>query len=299
MDCKLNISMDIEDVLGDQALLLYILKELVVFCNAEKIPCDLYISGVKLSMLISQDESFVNEMKTMPFIKVGYHGNTHSYVPVVLLNDDNQSSLFMDYIENSFFNVNEKKMEHGLGGLVLFKKYFDSRIYRCPGLCWSPLYLKFMKNNGFNVTTIDIDFIKSFECDEVFFVPVEDIPLESFDSVEDVSKAVEKKREVSLYLHPAKLLYDEFWDKSENRKKKDDFLYRLDKMKKMLFNLKEKYEIHNVEFFTKPKVDSVDLRRKFLMSMLSKWRWSQMPRNYFSERHLFDCMRMIDQGFLA
>lgn len=291
--------MDVEDVLGDQIKLLEMLKDLTFFCEIKEIPCDLYISGIKLQLLQDLDLKFIEQLNTMDFVKVGYHGNTHSYLPVVTLTDGDNTQNNLALVENSRFNIEERKLVNEIGGLSLFKKFFNSRIYRSPGLCWSPMYFEFMKNNGFDLTSIDIDFDKSFSCYGITFLPVEEKPLESFTSAEDVVKSIQGKTEVSLYLHPAKLLYNQFWDKSDQRNIWPDYDSRINRIKELFLYFKDEFHLFNIDSLDVKKSDYVDLRRVFMQSMLSKWRWSQLPRNYFNERHVVECIKFANNGFFC
>ena len=44
----INVSMDIEDIYGDSELLNVLIFDLIDFFNENKLPVDLYISGIRL-----------------------------------------------------------------------------------------------------------------------------------------------------------------------------------------------------------------------------------------------------------
>ena len=80
--------MDIEDVYGDTVKLNALLLDFTEFFKKLAVPCDVYISGIRLDSLSPDILSYMNCEK---YIKLGYHSNTHSFMTIPMMNDMNSS----------------------------------------------------------------------------------------------------------------------------------------------------------------------------------------------------------------
>ena len=241
----INLSMDIEDVYGDATVLNDLLKELIVFLIGHEMPCDLYVSGIRLDTL-----DWLNDFLAGPgaadYIHIGYHSNTHSFKTV-----PEMSTLGIEGISS----VEEKKFDFRSGvfleedgGILRFRDLFrQSRCFRCPAFCWTVEYLSYMLSHNMLFSTMDIRRKAPFRFLSLTILPVCEKPLEAYSGFDGVKADIEPYEAVSLYLHPARLIYDNFWDKSKTRQVYHDCRKRIDLLKKILLELKNSFRMISIE----------------------------------------------------
>ena len=282
-----NISMDVEDVYGDVHLLNQHLENLVDFFNNNQIYCDIYLTGIRLAQIEYENPELINKVNSK-FINVGYHSNTHSFFLLPMIEEIGYK---IEKIEEEFFDVSRMQFyTHKTGGIKLFRKYYDSKMFRCPAFCWTPQYFKYMRKWGMQYTTIDINIKKPIEFMGLTVIPVVEKPLEAIQNIDEIDNILSDYNVVSVYFHPARLLYDQFWDKDSEHKLYDDLIYRTEKVKELIIRLKEKYDIislNNIDnYITEDDVYLDDAENILSDSMIAKWKWSQLPQNYYNTKHV-------------
>lgn len=304
---KINLSIDVEDVLGDQFLLNSLLYDLIDFCIKHCIPLDIYVSGIKYDLL-KRNPCYQDIFSYEKFINIGYHSNTHSYVTIPELHEENLIRTF----EEHNFDFYRNQITDESGGIENFIGKSD--MFRCPGLCWTPLYFNYMSKKQFNYTSIDINYDGILQYNNLTILPVLEKPLESFSDYSELKTALQGKSIVSLYFHPARLLYDNFWDKMKENKRGvirerniyPDSAQRILKLKKVLLNLKNNYELFSIKQIKVQKKlypPNTNLVQLFMKSMTSKFLWSQIVKpinsEYYkkliieSEQSLSECLYTI------
>lgn len=285
----INVSMDIEDIYGDPELLNVLLFDLIDFFNENKLPVDLYISGIRLPAF-GCEEKLKKLVSDYSF--AGYHSNTHSFYPIATLTVEQ-----IPENEEHFFDFENKQFDYACeGGINSFRKYFSTKMFRCPGLCWTPDYFEYMKGKCFELTSIDIHYTKPFGYMGLFILPTNEKPLEAYQSKEELVQDIEKYESVSLYFHPARLVYDQFWDKSQNRNVYPDYKIRVSRLKELIKSLSKDYKIVSIRNMRDYYVDSIpsieeknELSSLLEESLVSKWKWSQLPRGYYNPYHIVKC----------
>lgn len=280
-----NISMDVEDVYGDQELLNNLLADLIDFFCENNIPCDLYITGVKLDLLVQYPQAF--KKLHFPYVKCGFHSNTHSFKPIPCFTDEKEIA----FSEEHYFNIENAKFDNEkTGGIMLFEKHFKNQIFRCPGLCWTPDYFSYISGRGYNYTTIDILYRAPFEFMGITILPTNERPLEAYSSFDELKKNMECYDVVSLYLHPSRLLYDAFWDKQAARSTYENATEKIEILKHILLSLKSDYTLISISEINKYYQTADDIipfpDELLISSMTSKWTWSQLPKSFYSEYHI-------------
>lgn len=277
--------MDIEDVYGNQELLNDLLTDFIEFFCENHIPCDLYISGIKFDLLVQYPQ--ILEKLCSSYIKCGFHSNTHSFKPISCFADEKEIA----FSEEHYFDIKKAEFDNEkTDGIMLFEKYFKSQMFRCPGLCWTPDYFSYIRDKGYNYTTIDIPYCEPFEFMGITIVPANEKPLEAYNSFEELEKDIEGYDVVSLYMHPSRLLYDAFWDKQSTRNIYENATEKIDTLKSILLSLKSGYKLISVSEINKYYQTTEDvvpfLDELLISSMTSKWTWSQLPKNFYSEYHI-------------
>lgn len=285
----INISMDIEDVYGDRDELNGLIIDLVEFCVRNQIKCDLYISGIRLNTFDKNVLGKLNDNSSEMYIGHGYHSNTHSFITIPEMSEKGLDTI--SYIEEHKFDVKSKKLTNNMGGIMEFNKKLshNSKSFRCPGLCWTKEYFEYMYSKGMRFTTIDINCRKPFKFMGIYIWPTNEKPLEAYQKVEEVEKDVNRYDAVSLYFHPSKLVYSNFWDKYSVREKNKDIKYRINLIKQILLQLKTKYDLVLANELETYYIQSIkcgyeDISAKIMESMVKKWKWSQLPTNFYSEK---------------
>ena len=285
---KINISIDVEDVLGNQNLLDSFLYDLIAFCKNNFIPLDIYVSGIKYELL-KKAAYYKDIFSYQEYINVGYHSNTHSYVTIPELHEAN----LLKTIEEHAYNFDKKQITDKPGGIDNFIGKSD--MFRCPGLCWTPLYFDYMAEKGFKYTSIDINYDGVLQFDDIVIIPVLEKPLEAFYEYFELQSAIQGKSILSLYFHPSRLLYDNFWDKMKENKRgiiKERNIYpdsekRIRKLKKILLNLKNDYELFSLNQVKvqKKHIPTNNLIQLLKESMTSKFSWSQIVKPIRSDHY--------------
>ncbi len=289
---KINISFDVEDIYGDQKLLNNTLFDLLTFCDENKIYVDVYISAIKLPFL---SEDIINLLQESKYLIPGYHSNSHSFLTI-----PEQNSLEeLEKSEEYTFDVDTEKLTEKKGGIHSYLKYFSPTIFRCPGYCWTPDYFEFMEKYRFNSTTIDIDYAEIFSYKGITVVPTLIKALEKITDYDDLDLSLQSFSIKSVYLHPARLIYNHFWDKMKKNSYHiitDRNIYpnmnkRIKLIKDLLLYLKNNYTLFSVADvkFQKEQQKSDDLKfltNKLRESMVSKWGWSQILQPINKTYHL-------------
>lgn len=281
-DQKINISFDVEDIYGDQDLLNNTLLDLLTFCDENKIYVDVYISAIKIPFL---SEEIINLLKESKYLVPGYHSNSHSFLTI----PEQNSMEELEKSEEYTFDINVEEITEEKGGIHSYLKYFSPTSFRCPGYCWTPDYFEFMGKYGFSSTTIDIDYSDVFSYKNITVIPTLITALEKITSFSDLDLNLQNCSVKSIYLHPARLIYDHFWDKMKNnsyhiitdRNVYPNMNERIKLMKDLFLYLKNNYTLFSasdVQFQKNQKeVGALDfLSKKLQESMVSKWGWSQI-----------------------
>lgn len=181
--------------------------------------------------------------------------------------------------------------------MLLTEEEFSPVIFRCPGFCWSPDYFRYMKEKNYRFTTIDINYPKSFQFMGLTVMPVLYKPLEAYENTKELNKDIAEFQAVSVYLHPARLAYDNFWDKKAKRSLQSDIPSRIFHIKEMFLHLKKNcklihlYEIKNYYSLSETVSVPVEIVAK---SMTSKWTWSQLPAEFFSLEQILQLHKETD-----
>lgn len=293
MKCqKINISFDIEDIYGDQNLLNKMLFDLLVFCNNNRICIDAYISAIKLPFL---SEDIIKLLKKSKYINPGYHSNSHSFL--IIPEQNSMEELIRS--EEFFFDLKTKKLTNEKGGIFSYLNHFSPTSFRCPGYCWTPDYFELMNMYGFRATTIDIDYPNVFLYKGIAVIPTQIKALEKIYNTEELSFSLQNSSVKSVYLHPARLVYNHFWDKMKNnsyhivteRNIYSDMNERISLIKKLFLFLRDNYTLFSASDIEIQQIISDTnelnlLRTKLRESMFSKWRWSQILMPINKEYHL-------------
>lgn len=291
---KVNISFDIEDVYGNQNILNSILYMILSFTDKNMIPIDLYISAIKYP-LIKTDLKLIKLIKQSKFINIGYHSNTHSFH--IIPEQDSIENLRkieefkFDYKKNIFLN---KK-----GGVKYFLQQTKAQMFRCPGYCWTPDYFQLMREYKMKLTTIDIDFPKVIKFMGLIIIPTQIRPLEKIKSNKELDELLEGSEYRAIYMHPARLIYNHFWDKMlENtyhvinyREIYDNYFERIKKIQDILIHLKKNYDLFSgydliSSKFDKIRIEDLMLKNKIKKAMVEKWGWSQITSPVNKNYHI-------------
>lgn len=291
-DQKINISFDVEDIYGDQKLLNNTLFDLLNFCEENKIYVDVYISAIKIPYL---SPDIINLLQKSKYITPGYHSNSHSFITI----PEQNSMKELKESEEHIFDINNEELTEEKGGIYTYLKYFSPTIFRCPGYCWTPDYFEFMQEYGFSSTTIDIDYDDAFSYKGITVIPTLIKALEKITDFEDIDFNLQNYSIKSVYLHPARLIYDHFWDKMKNnsyhivtdRNVYPNMKDRINLIKDLFLYLKNNYSLFSAasaKFQNKQQEpDDLNLlKSKLQESMVSKWGWSQILKPVDKNYHL-------------
>lgn len=293
---KINISMDVEDIYGDSSLLDEQIMDLACFCEHNDIICDIYVTG---SRLANKEELFI-AISSFEGISLGYHGNAHSFVPVPLMDDPGSGTTKdMAFLEENLFESNQKAfLENIAGGISLFRTVSASPLFRCPAFCWSPAYLAFMRSHGMACSSLAILCKDVFSFMGLKMTPVVEKPLEAFAAFDDFVEEAARYNAVTAYLHPSRLIYDQFWDKSAERNMYADRDSRLLRIKNMLLSIRDQFELFSL---TNIAGEDFEMERGqdhiILESLCRSWKWGRMPKNYKNDRHINDCNNKLHTFF--
>ena len=287
-----NISMDIEDIYGDRKILDNILKDLILFLQENNIPCDMYISGIRFSSI--RENAGLVQLLHSSNICCGTHTNTHSFTPVSCMESMEQ----IRYCEENHFYTEKKVFLPGhRSGMLLAEEEFSPVIFRCPGFCWSPNYFRYMTEKNYQFTTIDIKYPKPFQFMGLTVMPIVYKPLEAYENTGELNRDIAGFQAVSVYLHPARLAYDNFWDKKARRSLQSDIPSRICHIKEMFLHLKKNCKlIHLSEIKGYSSVSrTVSVPAEIVAeSMISKWTWSQLPAGFFSLEQILQVHKETD-----
>lgn len=279
-----SISMDIEDIYGDKEILDGVLGELILFLKEKSIPCDMYISGIRFESI--RENAELLRLLHSGNIQCGTHTNTHSFTPVSCMGSPER----IGYCEETGFDAEKEKFLPGRkSGMLLAEEEFSPVIFRCPGFSWSPDYFRYMAGRNYQFTTIDIKYPEPFQFMGLTVMPVVYKPLEAYDGTDELDRDIAGFHAVSVYMHPARLVYDNFWDKKARRSLQSDIPGRIARLKEMLLHLKETCKlIHLSEIKSYYSVsEKVTVPAETVaQSMTSKWTWSQLPSGFFSPEQL-------------
>lgn len=306
MDSKINISFDVEDIFGDKVLLNETLLDILEFCDSQQIPIDIYITAIRFSS-IKENEKLLNLLHGSNYINVGYHSNTHSFKTI----PEQNSFSKLKNIEVYDFNISTKSFTKNKGGIETFSSEINPIAFRCPGFCWTPDYFDLMSEYKINHTTIDIKYDYIFKFKNTIVLPVYNKALEKMESENELVTFIGKKEFLSVYLHPARLIYNHFWDKlKENtyhvltsRECYVDYKTRIGKIKELFLVLKRNFRLFSIKQLKfNPEITSEYerqiLQEKLLESMDEKWGWSQIltpiDENYHKNKlkHAFDSIQI-------
>nr|WP_318718619.1 hypothetical protein [uncultured Treponema sp.] len=294
MDSKINISFDVEDIFGDKFLLNETLLDILQFCDSQQIPTDIYITAMRFSS-INENEKLLDLLHNSNYINVGYHSNTHSFKTI----PEQNSFSKLKNIEEYDFDISTKSFNKNKGGIKTLSSEVNPIAFRCPGFCWTPDYFDLMSEYKINHTTIDIKYDKVFKYKNTIVLPVYNKAIEKIESENDLITAIGQKEFLSFYLHPARLVYNHFWDKlKENtyhilasREIYDDYKFRIEKIKELFLALKRDFSLFSIsKLLFKPEITSESekqiLQEKLLESMIDKWGWSQILTPIDEDYHI-------------
>lgn len=306
MDSKINISFDVEDIFGDKFLLNETLLDILEFCDSQQIPTDVYITAMRFSS-IKENENLLHLLHSSNYINVGYHSNTHSFKTI----PEQNSFSKLKNIEEYDFDISTKSFNKNKGGIKTLSSEVNLMAFRCPGFCWTSDYFDLMSEYEINHTTIDIKYDKVFKYKNAIVLPVYTKAIEKVESENELITAIGQKEFLSVYLHPARLIYNHFWDKlKENtyhvltsREIYDDYKIRIEKIKELFLVLKRNFSLFSVRQLSfRPEVTSEyekhSLQEKLLESMTDKWGWSQIltpiDKDYHINKlkHAFDSIQI-------
>ncbi len=294
MDSKINISFDVEDILGDKVLLNETLLDILEFCDFQQIPIDIYITAMRFSS-IKENENLLNLLRSSNYINVGYHSNTHSFKTI----PEQNSFSKLKNIEKYDFDILTKSFNKNKGGIETFSSEINPIAFRCPGCCWTPDYFDLMDEYKINHTTMDIKYDKVFKFKNTIVLPVYNKALEKIESEKELAASIGKKEFLSVYLHPARLIYNHFWDKlKENtyhvltsRECYVDYKVKIEKIKELFLVLKTNFLLFSIRQLSfKPEITSEyekqSFQKKLLESMTEKWGWSQILAPIDEDYHI-------------
>lgn len=284
-----NLSMDIEDVFGDKELLDSVFTDILLFLTDNEIPCDLYISGIRFDIMRSNSD-LLHLLHSSKFIRCGTHTNTHSFTPISCMKNTEE----IRFCEESHFDTASKSFLAGKkSGIGLIEAEFDPDIFRCPGFCWSPDYFEYMKAKNYRYTTIDINYPNPFQFMGLIIMPVIYKPLEVFRSSEELYKQISGFNAVSVYLHPSRLIYDNFWDKKVQRNTYKDITNKVSFIKKIFLYLKANFNMISLSDLGNHCIENNSMTLtidEVINSIMTKWSWSQLPNHFFSSSQI-NCIR--------
>lgn len=298
LSTKINISFDVEDIYGDQFLLNDTLFEILSFCNFNRIVVDVYVSVVRYESL-KRHSALMKLCEESNYIHIGYHSNSHSFVTI----PEQKSIDDLKKIEEHRFDIIAEKFTNETGGIVGFQQENKTKLFRCPGFCWTADYFEFMRLWKMRYTTIDIDYQKPFKFMNLVIVPVQMRSLEKIKSMDEFDALIQGEYK-SVYLHPARLVYNHFWDKLksntyhilESREIYLNYSERVVFIKRLLLYIYQHYEIFSLTQIQFKKIDGItylkeyneiaSLKEKLLNSMIDKWNWSQITGNIDRNYHV-------------
>lgn len=294
MKSKMNISFDVEDIFGDTVLLNETLLDILEFCDSKQIPTDVYITAMRFSSM-KENEKLLNLLHSSKYINIGYHSNTHSFKTI----PEQNSFSKLKNIEEYDLNISTKSFNKNKGGIKTLSSEVNLIAFRCPGFCWTPDYFDLMLEYEINHTTIDIKYDKVFKYKNTIVLPVYNKAIEKLESENELIAAIGQKEFLSVYLHPARLIYNHFWDKlKENtyhiltsREIYDDYKIRIEKIKELFLVLKRDFSLFSIRQLSfRPEVTSEYekqfLQEKLLESMTEKWGWSQILTPIDKDYHI-------------
>ena len=298
----INLSMDIEDVYGDTNILNALLQDLINFLSFYRIPCDLYITGIRLETLTWLNDFLSSTPDAAKYIHVGYHSNTHSFkiIPVISL----QGIEHISFIEERKYDFHLDIFSDKEGGILKFQKHFkQSKCFRCPAFCWSAEYFSYMRSKDMLFSTMDISYNVPFGYLDMTVLPVCKKPLEAYTDWNSLKEDIEPFETVSLYVHPARLIYDNFWDKCMTRNIYNDCRRRIDHFKQMIMALNNSFQMITIEeinnYYKITDHQLPDAQRLLCDSLISSWHWGRLPVNFYSEDLLASCKYSATTMFAA
>ena len=297
----INLSMDIEDIYGDADILNNLLKDFVFFLINQKISCDLYITGVRLDSLLWIND-FLDSSDTERHIHIGYHSNTHTFktIPELSLQGIKRISLAeeskYDFLSGCF--LKEK------GGILRFQDIFQQSLcFRCPAFCWTTEYFTYMASKNMLYTTMIISQCRPFNYLSLIVLPVLEKPLEAYSNVDNLMADIEQYEAVSLYFHPARLVYDNFWDKCIRRNIYQDFQKRIDKLKTFVVELNNSFQMISIEetnnYYRTTEKRIYEAEKLLCESLVQSWQWSRLPAGFYSEDLLLSCKKSAKKTYAA
>ncbi|MDV3429062.1 MAG: hypothetical protein LIR50_18880 [Bacillota bacterium] len=302
---KINLSMDVEDILGDPYLNNSVIEEICAFCHKEKIYCDLYMTGMRYEQLDDTNNDLINFIESSDYLEIGYHTNTHSFktIPQITFNMDMDEINAIKLYEERKYNPIDDTFSSS-GGLSKMKSRLKLVGFRAPNYAWTPQFLKYIHSYDFKVNTMDIKFNKAFLFMDMLNLPVISKPLEAMLSLDEVEDSLKGYEAVSLFLHPSRIIYDEFWDKKKERGIHSDWQDRLKNVEYIFKQLSMKYELVGLKYLnysyhnnTTMKFASDSAFELLSNSIKSKWTWSQLPK-YFFDKKAIELCRIYSNTFM-
>ena len=294
--------MDIEDVYGDANILNDLLRDFIRFLSFFEIPCDLYITGIRLESMFWLYDFLSDTPNAAKYIHIGYHSNTHTFktIPVISLQGIKHISL----IEERKYDFASDVFSNQEGGILKFQKCFpQSKCFRCPAFCWTAEYFSYMQSLNMHFSTMNILHNAPFSYLDMTILPVCEKPLEAYADFESLKADIRQFEAVSLYLHPSRLIYDNFWDKSKNRNIYADHTIRIFQLKQMILNLKNTFQLVSIEeinnYYKKSETKLIGAEKLLCESLIRSWRWGRLPANFYSEDLLASCKYSATTMFAA
>lgn len=291
---KINITFDIEDIYGEKDILNDSLYEILSFCEENSIYVDIYITAIRVNTLL-EHPLILNLLKSSDFINIGYHSNTHSFHPIA----EQESLDKIKRIEELKFDLNKEKFSNTSGGIIDFCNRFNPTMFRCPAYCWTPDYFDFMKTYNMKYTTLDLSFNSVFQYKGITILPALINPIEKIKNYENMNTLINNYDCVSIYLHPSRLIYNDYWDRMiyntyrviNHRDIYADYKQRISLVKQLLLYIKNNYNIFSFKnvTFVKDAVqhqEIIKLKKQLEDSMISKWNWSQITTTINKEYHI-------------
>lgn len=294
---KANLSLDVEDVYGDAGLLHDVLEDLCIFCEDERIYCDLYITGIKFEQLRTERPRLLAFIEQAAYLEVGYHSNTHSFhtIPVMTVGmTGEQAGSLCDYEERRF-DVGSGVFS-GQGGIRSMKESLTLKGFRAPNYAWTPQYLTYIRKHDLRIHTMDIPFYEPFFFMDFLHLPVVSKPLEAMLDMKEITGRLQSFTVASLFLHPSRIVYTQFWDKQRHREIHPDWKGRLALVKQIFKALSGQYELIGLRYLQdrysaahKTPVIREQAEELLLSAMTGKWGWSQLPKGFYNREAVELC----------
>lgn len=299
MKAQINISFDVEDIYGDQTLLNDTLYELLKFCDEKQIYVDVYITAIRY-ISIKQSNKLLALFNKSNYVNIGYHSNSHSFLTI----PEQNSIEKLKKIEEYNFDCDTEKLTKKKGGIIDFLNDNQTQMFRCPGFSWTPDYFDFMKEYNMRFTTIDIDYPTVLKYKDLIILPTLINALEKIKTTTELDCFLSDCSYKSVYLHPARLIYNHFWDKMKSntyhiissREIYSDYLEKIKSIKNILLYIKSKYDIFSLKDIDYKGTISSEtklLEQKLLDSMVSKWNWSQITGKIPRSHHISELKKSL------